>query len=186
MTEDSLFDAADTDKHGIFPADLFPLYREEFDTVEGCKKFARSLLKRADLTPEQIVAVGYLLHALCRLPLPTKGIFLVVGLKISGPDGDMTQTIHLSSSVLRFDEAGYEKGDFGSDSYGRAILDIEVGWRNEDYEPEEAYAWITSLCAEAGREGYTVEVENSSDEMPDWDKGEATHKDWNRLPALYG
>ena len=166
-----------------FPDDLFPLYQEEISSVEMCEQFGRRLLKRPDLTSEKIVTIGYFLCALRRLPLPTKGVSVVVSLKWTNTEGYDLRSIHLSEDAFRFDNAGWETGDFGGDSFGQTILDMEFNWRNREYDAFDAYKWIISLCSYAESEGCTVETNNYSDGAPNWND-EATDVDWKRLPAI--
>ena len=172
----------DDEAESDFPDDLFALYADEFSLVEKCEQFARNLLKREELTPQEIVQIAGLLYAFQRLPRPTKGVSVSIALRWSNPDGYFLKTISLSEDSFRFENAGWEQGDFGSDSFGSTILEIEHGWR--DGSSYEAFEWIQSACDNAEDKGYTVEIEGDSDNPPDWSEEESTGEDWQRLPRL--
>ena len=120
-------------------ADKFPLWLEEKCIADELVECARMLLQRSDLTAKQVRDIGALILAVQALPLPNKGIEIELMLKFYGDDGSTsTQSLYLTDEVFRLDSGGHSKTDFGGDSYGDSVLDMEIG----GFRHEEAPAWI--------------------------------------------
>ncbi len=59
----------------------FTLTEEDYYAVEIAMNVARGFLKLPDITPEQIIGIGYALHALEQLPMVTEGTNCEFGLE---------------------------------------------------------------------------------------------------------
>ncbi len=178
----------DEDDEATFPDDLFPFYREEKELVAGCERFVRLLLKRDDVTPRQVIELGSLLAGLERLPRPTENLCVSASLSFEQSGSKMYQTLELSASEFRIDNAGWVSGPAGGDSVSNTVFEIEVGWRDEDCSPLEAYDWIASVCRSAPDASFAVVVEDTSDAPVQWQWGEEDSSGegdaWERLPVM--
>jgi hypothetical protein len=116
----------------------FKLTENDFAAIEVVKNVARSLLKRPDITPRKIVAIGNALYALERLPLVTEGAFCQFGITYRAGTNEFNEMkyidFRISESEFEISRGGsvYDK-NVGGDTISEPGWLIEVnGYRNTD------------------------------------------------------
>jgi len=86
----------------------FTLTDEDYYAIEIAMNVARGLLKLPDITPEQIIGIGYALYALEQLPMVTEGADCEFGIEYRAGGGEDKEYIRfgVSESYLDISIAG--------------------------------------------------------------------------------
>jgi len=149
-----------------------------FDPTEACVVdemigLVRSLLKRKDITPEQIYHLAKMLFALERMPLPTPGVDVVFALGYKSGGELYGQSLGVSERAFVLDSAAYTQAGPGGDASSEIIFETEVGG-SSFFENWFALAgWIASIKEIVADEGADLEV---------WSSGDDDKIDWEDVP----
>jgi len=131
--------------------------------IEQVTNARRNLLKRTDLTPNQIVGIGHALHGLGRLPLRTPGLDVYISLSIINESGAEEYELYLSDDQLVTTSGGYVDSGCGSDSFSGPSFRVETGFREYQLSSENWPDFFREMT------GAKLEVENcSNDSILDW------------------
>jgi len=143
--------------------DKFKLIKEDYAVIKIVGKYLRTVIKKYDLTPKQIIGFGNFLYALDRLPLKTPGIESYILLSNQTINGEFSITksygFTLTEDTFHVDVSGYVNDPNGGDSIGYPGWYVEAdGGRATDaviWELEDELSLIIHL-------GVEVKVEDSS------------------------
>ena len=98
--------------------------------IERVTEALQSLLKRTDLTPDQIRSIERSLYGLGRLPLRTPGLDVCISLITKGDSGAMSYDLFLSSDRFATESSGYIDSGCGSDAISGLTFEVKACFRN--------------------------------------------------------
>jgi hypothetical protein len=163
-TYDQAIEALKNDDDQVLEKALLVFDIEDCYYVEQVTNAIRTLLKRTDLTPSQIVGVGHALHGLGRLPLRTPGLDIHISLAIKGEGGAEEYELYFTEDQLLTTSGGYIDSGHGSDSFSGTTYSVEVGYR--EYEGFGIAIWPEVFSEMTAAE---LKVEDCSDDsLVDW------------------
>jgi hypothetical protein len=119
---------------------VFAFTMEDGYYIEQVIEAVRSLLKRPDLSPRQIVGIGHALHGLARLPLCTPGLDIHISLYEKINNDATSYDLYLSSDRFATESGGFIDSGCGTDSMSGPKFEVERGYHNCDggmSSPEE-------------------------------------------------
>jgi hypothetical protein len=169
---------------------LFGLFGEDSLVVDRLRASVRTLIKRAQTTPEQIFNLAKLLYALERLPLPTEGIGIELSLSMHHANGERTcQEITLDGSSFRLSTGAWIiiEPSIGGDSEGETVFEVEIGGFREVAEPAPMVVmdWLDAFDQRVGDLDQKLQISDSADSSCiDWD-AESGEAYWDNLDSDY-
>ncbi len=166
---------------------IFPFWIEEKCIVDELINSIRLLLQRFDLRPSELRDLAALILGLEMLPYPTTDLDVDLILRYQNEDGSRYQSLRLSDSVFNLSSGGYYKSEFGGDSYGDDLVDMEIsGYRNEEAPVWASVSgWLSQLQESARDPAYELEVSCSGHSELDWDY-EPDDERWDCVKSYTG
>lgn len=162
--------------------ELFPFRREESFVVDELKGVVRLILQRPTLTGKEVRRVGTVLFALERLPRPTPGVAVGLGVVYRFNNESTYCELFISESEFRLSGGGntYDPA-VGSDSYGQTIFEMETsGFREGSGDSYEVAGWFGSVRELLNMES-KIDIEYlGDDESVDW-SDEGSEDFWHEL-----
>lgn len=146
---------------------LFAFDPDDDYYVDRVKDAVRALLKREDLTPQQIVGIGRALHGLGRMPLRTPGLGVHISLSEKTENAATSYDVFVDSDRFATESGGYEDSGYGSDSFSGQTFAVENNVREYEGWSSATESW-PSVFSEMVHAGLTVE-DFSDDERLDWE-----------------
>lgn len=146
-----------TDSHEQMALFQFP-YDIELDecdvgVIKPIIAYTRKMLSFPQAAPIEIIGLARALHALIRLPQPTKGVDVEYGIGFrlgTADDYDTTSyIIHVSESLIAF-ETTYQQWnkDVGDDHESQRVFEMEAGGTLDDMTDEDwsnLISWIQGV-----------------------------------------
>lgn len=162
--------------------ELFPFRLEESFVVYELKSLVRKILQRPTLSGSEVRQVGTVLFALERLPRPTPGVAVGLGVAYRYNNESTYCELFISESEFRLSNGGntYDPG-VGSDSYSQTIFEMETsGFREGSGDDYEVTGWFNSINELLTMES-SIDIEYlGDDEAVDWSE-EGSEDFWEDL-----
>ncbi len=151
--------------------EMFPLWIEEKCIVDELISSIRLLFQRFDLRPSELRDLAALILGLEMLPYPTPDLEVDLIFRYQNEDGSRHQSLRLSDSVFNLSSGGYYKSEFGGDSYGDDLVDMEIGgYRNEEAPLWASVSgWLRQFQESVQDPAYELEVSCSGHSELEWD-----------------
>jgi hypothetical protein len=161
--------------------------REEQALVEGLMHALRSLLKRPEMTAQQVYYTSLMLRALERMPFVTQGIGMTLSLINRSPSGNTGyQDLTIDDESIRFTTWEYlYNPDIGGDSQDLDNYEIGVGWRHVSADLTELEDWVAWLQRRAENPDIEVSFEDFADSAIDWYDETDGSALWDTLDSNY-
>lgn len=155
-------------------AELFPLHGYWESTFKSISKSLRSLVRKRDLPPSDLVAIAKLIFALDRLPATTEGIAIEASASTSHEHGSGSLIIQLYSHVLDISYLDSFYDPQGVESDVNTILTAEVGAdRYPQSDPCEVFNdledWVSEWRTRILSDAYEFQISDGEPEL-DWDQ----------------
>jgi hypothetical protein len=166
-TYDQALQALKTGDEDTLAAALFAFEFDDGYYVGRVTEAVRALLHRADLTPQQIVAIGRALHGLGRMPLRTPGLDIHISLANEGESGAMSYDLILNVDRFSTDSGGYVNAGFGSDSVSGIMFAVESSYREYTGWAIAMESW-PDIFGEMQTDELSIQ-DDSDEDLIDWD-----------------
>lgn len=162
---------------------LFPFRRDERVIVDELIKVVREILGRGNVTGREVHDISKALFALERLPRPTPGVSIGLGVIYEYNRESTYCDFYISEDEFRLSSGGYAYDEHvGGDSYSSTLFEMEMsGFRDGSDDWFELSGWFDSIKGLLGGE-HRISIEDMGDESKvDWSDYDESENYWEHL-----
>jgi hypothetical protein len=166
---------------------LYSFKTEESGLVPLFCKAVRALLARPSLPAREVHLCAVLLRAFERLPLITEGIGISLSLtyRVSADRSWYREIAVRADSVELSEGAISYSPDVGSDCENRTLIEIGVGWREENADLVALEDWLAGFANEAADPEIEVSFDDFGESQLDWSDDIDGADYWEGLESDY-
>ncbi len=180
---DDFDEEEDEDEDAELKPVLFPFKQEEKAIVDELIKVVREILGRGNVSGREVHDISKALFALERLPRPTPGVAIGLGVIYEFNRESTFCDFYISEQEFRLSSGGYAYTEgVGGDSYSTTHFEMETsGFRDGSGDWFELSGWFNSLKELVGGE-HRISIEDMGDESEiDWSDYDESEDYWEQL-----